>query len=91
MDLNDLTPGTCVEFLYPRHNFRAVKSRLELRRIKVDRIRNLRDEPLDPWTRENQPLLRRGRHLVLSLDLDKQLSRAFYWERMRRVRVIDTN
>ena len=66
-----LVPGRAYSFQYPRHNFSGVLSKLEIRRIKVESIRDLRDEPLERITFEIQPLLQRGRMLVTGIDLDK--------------------
>jgi hypothetical protein len=84
----DFVSGKIVRFQYPRHNFIGVRSSNETRRIRIDRVRSLDDEPLDPATTELQPLLRRGRRLVLGFDLDRAASRSFYAESMLAVEEI---
>lgn len=88
MDIADLKQGICIEFSYPRHNVVGFKSDMERRRLRIDRVRRLSEEPLDPFTKENQPLLRRGENLVIGLDLDKRAQRGFYWENMTDVRLL---
>lgn len=70
-------------FLYPRHNFHGVLSRLEPRRLRVEEIRDIRKVPLAIVTVDLQPLLRRGRLLVTGWDLDKQEERSFYADSMK--------
>ena len=78
-----LQHGHDYSFLYPRHNFHGVVSRLEPRRIRVESIRDLDADPLDPETSAIQPLVRRSRWLVTGLDLDKQAERSFYVDSMK--------
>jgi len=80
-------PGRAYSFLYPRHNFHGVLSRLEPRRLLVTEIRDLSHDPLDPQTFDIQPLLRRGRLLAIGQDLDRQAERSFYVESMRSLRI----
>lgn len=80
-------PGRAYSFLYPRHNFHGVLSRLEPRRLLITEIRDLSRDPLDPQTFEIQPLLRRGRWLAIGQDLDRHAERSFYVESMRSLRV----
>lgn len=84
----DLATGKIVRFEYPAHNFHGVRSNREIRRIRIDRVRSLDDEPLHPSTSELQPLLRRGTQLVIGLDLDKAATRAFYLESMAEIEEI---
>ena len=80
-----LVPGRAYSFDYPRHNFDGVLSKLERRRIKVESIRDLREDPLERITFEIQPLLRRGRLLITGIDLDKGQERSFYLTSMKSV------
>src|SRR5690606_30887632 len=66
-------------------NYRGAAPRLERRRVLVERIRDLATEPLDPLTTEIDPLLDRGRLLVIGQDLDKKAERSFYVHAMRPV------
>lgn len=75
--------GHDYSFLYPRHNFHGIVSRLEPRRIRVESIRDLDEDPLDPETSTIQPLVRRSRWLVTGLDLDKNAERSFYVDSMK--------
>lgn len=81
-------PGRDYEFLYPRHNFRAVLSALETRRVRVVKVRDIALDPLEEQTATIQPLLRRGRYIITGQDLDKCAERSFYMESMREVRPI---
>ena len=83
-----LRPGCAYSFSYPRHNFHGVLSSLERRRLLVENVRDLKQEPLERQTFDVQPLLRRGRYLVTGQDLDKQQERTFYVESMRAVKPI---
>lgn len=74
--------GQILEFDYPRHNYHLVRSKLERRRVLVERIRDLRTEPLDGVTVQLDPLKRRGLVLVTGRDLDKRAERSFYLESM---------
>ena len=78
-------PGTVISFSYPRHNFHGVLSKLERRRIQVEAVRDLKREPLDLTTLDIQPLLKRGRFLVVGTDLEKNAERSFYADSMRNV------
>lgn len=81
-------PGHAYWFLYPRHNFHCVRSRLEPRRIVVTAIRDLIQDPLEPETVASQPLLRRSRYLIIGQDLDKHEERRFYHESIKRPKQI---
>lgn len=82
-----LRAGSVVSFLYPAANFSTVRRpKMERRRLRVDRVRLLDDNPLDSFTLEAEPDLRRGQTLITGYDLDKQAERSFYAESMREVR-----
>lgn len=84
-------PGRVCSFLYPRHNFHGILSRLEFRRVLVTAVRDLRQDPLDSQTFQIQPLLKRGRHLVIGQDLDKNCAeRSFYFDSMRSISLHET-
>lgn len=74
--------GQVLEFEYPRHNYHQVPSKLERRRLLVQRIRDLAASPLEPLTVQLDPLKRRGRLLVTGHDLDKRAERSFYLDSM---------
>ncbi len=80
-----IEPGMLIEFEYPSCNYRDIRLRFERRRLRVERVRNLADEPLDPFTLEADARLARGSTLVTGLDLDKRRERSFYLESMREV------
>lgn len=73
---------------YPAANFRGVRKRFERRRLLVEEIRRLRDNPLDPETLELEPLLRRTELLVIGRDLDKGAERSFYLGAFRSWRAV---
>lgn len=75
--------GQVLEFHYPRHNYHQVHSKLERRRLLVQRIRDLAAEPLEPLTTQLDPLKRRGRLLVTGQDLDRRAERSFYLDSMQ--------
>ena len=72
--------GKVVVGLYPRHPYRGVPSPMRRRRLKVERIRCVESEPLDPMTVLLNPLLRRGRLLLTGVDMDTGQQRSFYLE-----------
>lgn len=74
------------EFLYPAANYLQARQRLDRRRLRVESIRDLRQQPLDPQTIELDPMLNRGRTLVTGWDLDKDAERTFYLESMQGLR-----
>ena len=81
--------GQAIEFDYPAANYHGVKQRLERRRLRVERIRDLAAEPLDPLTPILDPNLRRGRLLAIGTDLDRGAERSFYLDSMQEVKPID--
>ena len=85
MPVSRFLVGESYEFDYPRHNFHGVKTHFERRRIVVTDVRDLMQQPLDPMTGDEQPLLRRGRYLVTGQDLDKHAERSFYVDSMANV------
>jgi hypothetical protein len=80
-----MSVGHSYMFDFPRHNFFGVLSRLESRRLKVEKIRDLKSDPLDRVTVDIQPLLRRGRFMAIGEDLDTGEERSFYIESMRNI------
>ncbi len=77
-----IAPGSLVEFRYPAANCHGVLPRWERRRLRIQKVRDIRAEPLDPFTLAVSPALRRGQLLVTGLDLDKQAERSFYLDSM---------
>lgn len=77
--------GKIYRFDYPAHNYKGVRKRLERRRVRVERVRRLDEEPLEPGAVEADPLLNRGTTLVYGIDLDKAAERCFYLESMEDV------
>lgn len=78
--------GSLIQFYYPRHNFSCVVSRqVELRRVRVEKVVDFRDESPD-GSYPMEPDLRRGKLLVVGLDLDKNAIRRFYVESMSGLR-----
>lgn len=72
--------GRIVSGLYPAANYYGVRLRYEPRRLLVESVRVIRNEPLEAETLELDPMLRRGRVLVTGMDLDKHAERSFYLE-----------
>jgi hypothetical protein len=86
----ELKKGSVVRFDYPAANFACVRRpRLEPRRLRIERIRNVEEEPLDPVTLELEPARLRGTVLLSGLDLDKGESRSFWLESMQNVEPIE--
>lgn len=84
-----LEAGSLVQFLYPRHNFMCVQNpQIELRRVRVDRVVDFREEAPD-GSYPMEPHLRRGKLLVVGYDLDKHATRRFYVESMSELRALD--
>lgn len=84
-----LKPGKSYSFLFPRHNFHGVVSRSERRRVRIESVRDLKEQPIDNITFNIQPLLRRGRYLATGLDLDINEERSFYVKSMRDIVELD--
>lgn len=77
--------GAEICFLYPRHNFFSVVSKLENRKLRINEIRDVTESPLKEITFEIQPLLRRSLILVTGIDLDKGEERSFYAASMQEI------
>lgn len=82
MKQSGIAENRVISFYYPRHNCQGMHAKKELRRVKVNRIRDLFSEPLDPMTLALAPAVRRSRFLVEGLDLDKLSERSFYVDSM---------
>ncbi len=87
----ELRLGQIVTFDYPAANYKGIPPRYEHRRMLIQRLRNCDREPLDPFTFRVDPLLNRGRTLVIGIDLDKGEQRSFYFEAMRDLRVVQAD
>lgn len=81
-----LSVGNVVSFFYPAANYEGARPDLEQRQIRITKVRDLRDEPLDLVTMTICPTLRRGTVLVTGLDLQKGVERSFYVESMTELR-----
>lgn len=81
-----LCPGCAYTFDYPRYNYSGLPTKTEQRRIVVESIRDMQQEPPDAVTVSANPLLRRGRWLVTGRDLDRDAMRSFYVNAMTRIR-----
>ena len=80
-----LQPGRAYSFEYPRYNYQKLPNKLELRRVRVTAVRDTQRDPLDDITESLNPLLRRGRMLVIGDDLDKAVERSFYVDSMLNI------
>ena len=89
MSYRTLLPGHGYSFLYPRHNFEHVPTILEPRRLIVESVRDLQENPLNRETLTLNPYLKRGRWLAIGKDLSKNAERSFYVESMIGVTEID--
>lgn len=81
-----LVPGTVIEFEYPAANYHLVPERLEVRRGRVEKVRDIFAERLEPETFSKNPLLRRDRYLFELYDFDRDELRHFYFNSMHEVR-----
>lgn len=72
---------------YPRHNYQGIPKHLEDRCFRVDRVRVMTEEPLEPETSALNPLLQRGTILVTGWDFGRQAERSFYWESLADVQI----
>lgn len=86
-----LQKGVVVTFFYPAANYANARKRLERRRVRVDRIRDFLEEPLDESTTERNPFLVRSGCLVYGFDLDKLADRAFYSGSMEDLHVCEAD
>lgn len=80
--------GKVVQGWYPAANYRGISKRYEWRRLLVERVRQLEDDPLCAETLSVDPLLERGQTLLIGTDLDKQAPRTFYLEAWREPRIV---
>lgn len=85
---NILETGRLIRFDYPAHNYHGARQRLEPRRLRIEKIRDLAQQPLEAATCCGDPLLRRGQILVTGVDLDKGAERSFYVESMEQLQAI---
>lgn len=81
--------GKVIEGLYPHANYRGIRQRLERRRLFVEGVREIEQEPLDPLTVKLDPLLDRSGVLVSGQDLDRGEPRSFYLGAMKDMQVLD--
>lgn len=81
--------GDVLEFDYPAANCSGVRLRWERRRVRVERVRDLEDEPLASETCHRDQATRRSRWLLTGFDFEKQARRSFYAESMIDVRRIE--
>lgn len=81
--------GDTVLFTYPKFPFVKIVGPLEPQLLTVVRIRDLWADPLDPAVIEAQPLLHRGRYLVIGIHADNGARGEFYFDRMRNVATVE--
>jgi hypothetical protein len=82
----EFATGSTIRFDYPAANYLGIRRpRFDQRRLKVERVRELAKQPLEPTTIQEEPLLRRGSVLVTGWDLDKHQERSFYLESMQNI------
>jgi hypothetical protein len=77
------TEGDSLLFLYPKYPFHSIAGPLEPHFVTVDRIRDLVLDPLDPIVVERQPLLLRGRYLLIGIHCDTGGRSEFYLDHMQ--------
>jgi hypothetical protein len=82
--------GKFARFLYPRVNSDAIKSYLELRTVQIVDVRDTKKQPLEPATIRDNPLIRRGRFLLITRDLNKGADRKFYLDSISQLEVSRT-
>lgn len=83
-----LSPGTSIAFRYPKEN-RVDKSIEWLdRRATIYKVRFMDEQPVEELTKILNPHVRRGRILLVTVDIDKQELRSFYVESMKDLRTI---
>lgn len=85
--MDDVEPGMELEFWYPARNLIGVPVENVRRRVLVESVRRLDCEPLDASEFLQRPFLRRGRVLVSGIDLDLQVSRRFYLDACRGMKL----
>lgn len=81
--------GKTIVGWYPRANYRDVRLAYEERWFKVESFRDTLKEPIEQATRDLDPLLRRGRFLLIGMDLEKREERRFYLASFRNYSVVD--
>jgi hypothetical protein len=81
--------GTVLSFSYPTDNRIGARTRLRRRRLAIESVRDLEEDPLDPITIWLNPWLRRGRFLASGYDLDLRARRMFYLDSARSVRELE--
>lgn len=88
MSLTELV-GRSVSFRYPKHNFRidGIPRCTEVRRCKIEGVRDCEAFPIEADTVTMNPHLNRGRWLVEAYDYDREGLRCFYWESMQDVQI----
>lgn len=81
--------GKTIRCLYPRHNYHGLPATMEARVFRVREARDMQARPAEAVTILLNPLLRRGRWLLMVDDLNKHEERHVYWESMREVEVVE--
>jgi hypothetical protein len=81
--------GQAIDFQYPDDNRYNVRTRLEPRRLAIQRIRDLEEQPLEDETLEKNPHLRRCRYLITGHDMIKHEWRSFYLDSMRKLAIVN--
>jgi hypothetical protein len=73
-------------FSYPSDNRIRRVTKLEPRRIVIQSVRDLIEQPLEERTIRLNKFLRRGQLLIRGFDLVKQRMRSFYVDSMRSIK-----
>jgi len=81
----EIVAGSVIRFLYPASNYPNARPRLERRLLRVEAVRDLDQQPLDPLTLQLDPHLCRQGQLVTGYDLDRLGERSFYSGSMQQV------
>lgn len=84
--------GRSVSFRRLRHPFdvEGIPRVTEVRRLRIESVRDCDALPVDETTRRLNPHLIRGRWLVTGFDYDRRAERSFYLDRAEDVTLIDS-
>lgn len=80
--------GDSLLFLYPKHPFYGVRSILEPQFIRVDRIVDLIEEPLDSSETDRQPLQIFDRFMIHGTRIDTGANCEFAFSGMQRRMIV---
>lgn len=82
--LETLEPGRVIEFDYPAVNRYGFDLEYVRRKVRVEKVQDLRQSPLRPADFLVDPFKRRGLFLITGEDVDLGAGRQYYVEAMRR-------